>query len=236
MFSVLFGVSDRAPRPILRFDLRCLSMLERINVNKLKFIYFLKMSDSKNLAREIFMLQVKHKFIPGLVSEGRELIKKYGLPNIIDDKPLHFTKHKWKSLVLNAIRRKSEEDIKLQFQTYSKLKSDKFQLEEFSLKSYIIDLNLKMARTNFCVRSLTLPLKMNMKSDKKFAAEMWRCDSCYSSGPAPGLSLCPETTSHVLWCPAYASLREGLSLDRDEDVCKYFQAVLRIREETDRAT
>ena len=91
-----------------------------------------------------------------------------------------------------------------------------------------------MARTNFRVRSSMLPFKMNMKSDKKFADEMWRCDSCFSAGQAPGTSLCPETTSHVLWCPAYASIREGLSLDRDEDVCKYFQAVLRIRGENDR--
>ena len=181
MFSVLFGVSDTAPRPILRFDLGCLTVLERIHINKLTFVHFLQMSDEQSLAHNFYEIQVKYDF-PSLVSECRELIEKYQLPNIIDDKNLHFSKQKWKSLVKNAVRSVSEKEIKLQFMNYSKLKDEKFQTEDFSLKEYIFKMNLKMARTNFRVRSSMLPFKMNMKSDKKFADEMWRCDSCFSAG------------------------------------------------------
>ena len=97
-------------------------------------------------------------------------------------------------------------------------------------------MKLSDARTHFRVRSSTLPFKMNMKSDKKFSAVMWRCDSCYSASTGPGSTLCPETTSHVLWCPAYAPLREGLSLDSDTDVARYFQAVLKYRKENENDT
>ena len=83
--------------------------------------------------------------------------------------------------------------------------------------------NTALSRTFFRVRSSTIPLKMNLKSDKKFAAELWKCDFC--------LSLNPETNNHVIWCPAYASLPEGLSLENYEDDAKYFMSVLRFREE-----
>ena len=33
-----------------------------------------------------------------------------------------------------------------------------------------------------------------------------------------------------MWCPSYATLREGLDVDDDKDVVKYFQNVMKIRE------
>ena len=44
--------------------------------------------------------------------------------------------------------------------------------------------------------------KYNRKSDKAYAADMWRCDQCKSE----------DTQSHILWCPVFAPLREGKSL------------------------
>ena len=34
---------------------------------------------------------------------------------------------------------------------------------------------------------------------------------------------------YILWCPAYAKLREGKSMDRDQDVLDYFHKVMVIR-------
>ena len=36
--------------------------------------------------------------------------------------------------------------------------------------------------------------------------------------------------SHIMWCPSYATLREGLDIDNDLDVVHYFQSVVKIRE------
>ena len=60
-----------------------------------------------------------------------------------------------------------------------------------------------------------------MKSNQKYAAELWRCNECMSM----------DSQSHIVWCPAYAPLREGKNLNNDEDLVKYFQTVMKIREE-----
>ena len=38
-----------------------------------------------------------------------------------------------------------------------------------------------------------------------------------------------EDQSHVIKCPAYSELREGLNFEKDEDLVKYFRDVMRIR-------
>ena len=63
-------------------------------------------------------------------------------------------------------------------------------------------------------------LKMNYYH--KYTEDLWRCDSCCSA---------IETQSHVLFCPAYAELREGKNLASNIDITDYFKKVLKIREE-----
>jgi hypothetical protein len=82
-------------------------------------------------------------------------------------------------------------------------------------------MKLREARTFFRVRSSMIPVKMNMKSNAKFADELWKCDDCMSMA----------TQSHILWCPAYAPLREGKTLSDDLDLVHYYQAVIKIRED-----
>ena len=61
---------------------------------------------------------------------------------------------------------------------------------------------------------------INFSSDPKNMAELWRCSSCQTN---------IDTQCHILWCQAYAKLREGKSLDNDHDLVQYFQQVLNIR-------
>ena len=77
------------------------------------------------------------------------------------------------------------------------------------------------AKTNFSMRAKMLPFKFNYKNDKKNQLEMWKCDSCMTE---------IETQSHIIHCPAYHQLREGKSLDSQEDLVGYFQSVMTIRE------
>ena len=39
------------------------------------------------------------------------------------------------------------------------------------------------------------------------------------------------TQTHIIHCPAYKELREGKSLDSDEDVAEYFGKVLKLRDQ-----
>ena len=227
MYRKLLSAPSSVPKPILRFDFGTLSVLERININKLMFLYFLRFSDADSLSKIVLDIQIKYNF-KGLITESRDLLRVYNLPNIIDDESIVISKKKWKSLVREAVIKKSEEDLKQEFLSYSKLKDDKFQDEALSLKDYLKYMNIEDARAFFKIRSSSFPFKMNMKSDPKFAEENWRCDFCFSSNPQ---SLSPETSNHILWCPAYAPLRENLSLDDDQHVAQYFRSVLKLREE-----
>ena len=80
---------------------------------------------------------------------------------------------------------------------------------------------LEDARLNFKYRTKMMEFKFNYKNDKINCSELWNCDSCQSA---------IETQDHILWCPAYTSLRVDKSLDNDEDLIKYFTQVMKIRE------
>ena len=221
MYRQLFAVPNSTPTPMLRMDLGSLNMKERIHQKKLNFLHHLKNLESESLAAEIYELQAKCNF-PGLVNECRELIAMYGLPNIIDDPEQKVVSQQtWKKLVKKAIKSKSEEAIKSKFKSYSKLRDRNYEAEAFEIKPYITEMKLREARTLFRVRSSMVPAKMNMKANAKYARELWKCDDCMSM----------DAQSHILWCPAYAPLREGKTLSNDLDLVHYFQAVIKIRED-----
>ena len=64
-------------------------------------------------------------------------------------------------------------------------------------------------------------LAWNFKHDKAYEENLWRCESCCSR---------IETQEHVLVCPAYAELREGLDVNNDNDLVSYFEKVMKIRD------
>ena len=66
-----------------------------------------------------------------------------------------------------------------------------------------------------------LPAKLNMKSSAKFSNELWKCDFCQML----------DSQSHIMWCSAFSSLREGKNIADDADLVAYFQQVFKIREQ-----
>ena len=85
-------------------------------------------------------------------------------------------------------------------------------------KEYISRLNLSKSRVKFLLRSKMLDAKFNYSA--KYENELWQCDSCCSA---------IETQSHLVFCPAYARLREGKNLNNDEHLIEYIQKVMDIR-------
>ena len=93
--------------------------------------------------------------------------------------------------------------------------------EIFEMKTYITDMTLIDARTLFRIRSNMTNVKMNQVSDKKNAKTLWKCNECGNI----------DTQSHILWCPYFAPIRDGKSVDNDSDLVDYFKEVFKIREE-----
>ena len=154
---------------------------------------------------------------PGFVSEMKSIIHQYNLPDIIEGKSM--SKLKWKTTVKAAIRTYHEIELKDKMTT-SKLKDGPLVDEIFEKKDYITSMKLTDARTNFRLRSNTTNVKMNRKSDPGYAAKLWKCEACGNL----------DTQCHIMWCPAFAPLREGLDVENDKDVVHYFQEVFKMRE------
>ena len=219
MFKSLLAVPNSVPTPSLRSELGCLSMQERIDCKKLNLLFHLKTLDKLSLANEVFELQKNYNF-PGLVQECRNLILKYELPNIIDGDEI-FSKLHWKNMVSKKVRKYSEDNLKTQFDEYSKLKGGPLVEDVLKLQPYFQNLTLSDARTMFRIRTMMMPAKMNMKNNPKFAGKLWKCDQCQRL----------DSQSHILWCPFFAPLREGKDIKDDKDLVEYFEMVFKIRED-----
>ena len=216
----LLGAANSTPLVAMSWDLGMLSMEHRVNISKLVFLKYLVDQDGENLSKEIFNTQKSLDF-PGFIQEVRDLLKIYELPNIIDSE-LKISYSMWKSKVKKAVKKRWEAELRGNMNT-SKLKDGPLVGESFGLKEYINKLQITDARTKFRLRSFTTNVKMNRKSDPTYAAELWKCDGCGNL----------DTQSHIMWCPGFAPLREGLDVDNDKDVIHYFQEVFKLRESVD---
>ena len=66
-----------------------------------------------------------------------------------------------------------------------------------------------------------LHVKENFKNMYKKRTNGLKCDSCLTQ---------VETQAQVLVCPAYDKLREGLQLNNQDDLVKYYREVLMLRD------
>ena len=102
---------------------------------------------------------------------------------------------------------------------YSKLEDMKYE-DKCEMRDYIQSMTMQQARTKFRIRARLINCAMNQPSDPKHIANLWKCSACSNV----------DSMSHILWCPAYKSLREGKSLENDLDIVQYYQKVMTIRE------
>ena len=158
--------------------------------NWISFITWSTSQEIESLASEIFDLQNRYGF-PGLVSECKGLIKTYGLPYILNGQ-LNLSKVAWKKSIKSGMIEHSEKLIKEKSCQYSKLKYITFENENLQLKDSVQSMQLRDARTMFCIRSGMVKTKMNMKSSRNYSMDSWKCNDCRSM----------DFQSHIVWYPA----------------------------------
>lgn len=218
LLQKLFSVPRTTSHVAMRWDAGLISLEMQIAKKKLLFLFHLIKLDEDTLANEILRVQIS-QHLPGLVSECRDLLKSLNLPNLLDNKVSgNMNKLAWKRLVNKAINEYEESNCKKVFVSKSKLRDSTMTKEGFMRKEYLTQMNLSSARVNFSLRSKMLDVKFNYSA--KFEKELWLCDSCCSS---------IETQSHLLFCPAYSTLREGKDLSNDDHLIGYIQSVMQIR-------
>ena len=115
-----------------------------------------------------------------------------------------------------ARKEKNDQDLRNQIQTYKKMSALRDEMRKRN--SYFFNETLENARSLFRFRVDLLDAKMNFKG--KYKNDSYLCDSCESES---------DLNTHVLFCPAYISLRQNKSLNCDRHLAIYLQQVLEIR-------
>ena len=218
--QVLLGAGRSCPRPALCWDTTTLLMDVRVKKAKLALLHHVQSLEDDCLAKEIYSEQLSAGW-PGLVTECRDIIKEWDIPDIINQDQ-HISSKEWKRIIRQEAKIQNEKMLLEDISKKSKL--SEMINETYELKPYLSEMKMNDARLNFALRSRMVKCKMNYFNDPKYRAEMWRCDSCRT---------CIDSQSHILYCPAYQKLREGKNLNSDQDVVTYFREVLRIRSELD---
>ena len=182
------------------------------------FLHNIVNFEEGSLARDMLDVQLS-KHLPGLVPECKILLKSLNLPNLLDANiKTKWSKLAWKKMVNRKICEHEESSLKQEMSQKSKLKNGSTMDETFERREYLSKLNFYDSRVKFHLRSKMLDVKFNYSA--KHEHELWLCDSCCSS---------IETQSHLLFCPAFASLREGKDIKNDDHLIEYIKTVMNIR-------
>ena len=207
-------------RPALAWDTATLSMQNRIIQKKLNLINHIKSLDNESLAKLVFNEQRKYGY-PGLVTETQKICQSLGIPDITDEKKRDMKKRQWKEKIKKVVEKKNETELKDKIKDLEKLVIMKD--ESYEQKSYLAQMSLKDARMMFRIRTRTIKCKMNQSSSRTNKEALWQCSGCG----------CIDTQSHIIHCSAYQNLREGKSINNDDDLVEYFTQVMKIRDEMD---
>ena len=218
--SMILCVPNSCPRVALCWDTGTNKMSTRIIKKKLTFSNHLKNLSDDSLAKQIFREQKENKW-PGLISEAKLLCNELFIPDITEPHN-RFSTNMWKNEVTKAADERDERYMKEEMVNLSKV--EVMKEERFGTKQYLKEMTMQQARMQFRIRTCMTKCKMNFSNDMRNKATLWRCESCET---------CIDTQQHVLFCPAYKSLREGKSLENDKDIVDYFIQVMRLRSKLD---
>ena len=208
----LFDVPHTTPKAALIWEVGGMKMKFRIMMNKIISMNHIVNLKNDTLAKQVQIAQQVNES-PGLTAEVKNYLRELNLPSCFEN---NFPKSRWKSLVKKAIEKANEDEIRESIKPYKKMKNAKVDEEKFERKEYLTSLSLCKARTMFKHKySMTEHVKMNFKNDKTFADNLWQCVECQNQ----------DSEIHLLWCPGYATFREGLDLKSDPDLCTYLQKI-----------
>ena len=216
-FVSLFGTSTGCPIPIFYWDSGILTPENQIILKKLLFYHHLLTLPENSLAREIVEIQ-KERILQGLVKECDNVLNDLE----ITSDPSNFTKKHWKKIAKEAIQKKNRTELLDRMKSYKKLEPSRFAEEDCGAQPYLKNMNISYARTFFSSRAHMLKsVQMNFKRKEEYAANQYKC-SCGEE----------DHQSHLISCPSYQHLRQGLDLERsDSDLVRYYQLIIKEREQ-----
>ena len=215
---LILHLPDSTPKPVLTFDTGLLSMRHRIMAAKLNLAYYFLFDCDGHLAGQVYSEQLRQGW-PGLSREVAVYSEMLGVPNVNKLKIGEISPNMWKECVKKAIWKHNEAELKSKMENYKKL--NEIKNESFERKEYLKSKSIVDSRMTIRLRSKMFHAKDNFKNKYINRKNGLSCESCNT-----GLI---ESQSHVLICTAYDKLREGLNLNQNNDIVKYYREVLLLR-------
>ena len=171
-----------------------------------------------SLANTILREQRRHE-IPSLT---QEVLRYMAMLNIREEEMKTLSKAQYRRMIKSKMKEKKRQDLLKWMKSYKKIDFFSHKEENLEIRSYFKTMNLQQCRTMFSLRAeSTKSVKTHQMSNKTYERDDWACK-------------CGEidTLSHILRCPEYEHLRESKDLvSSDEDIVKYFQNVIKMRDE-----
>ena len=124
----------------------------------------------------------------------------------------------WKNIVNKAVWM----DYELYLRNKMGGKLEDIKSDSFGRKDYLSNKSIENSRMMIRIRSKMVHVKDNFKNMHKNKTNGLACESCNK--------VQTETQAHVVMCPAYNKLREGLTLSNQDDLIKYFREVMMARD------
>ena len=215
-FKVLLQVPNSCPRPAFAYEADVLQMKYRVYGRILNFLKHVHSHSDSNLSNQVLLEQLANDW-PGLSKVGKVIMTELGVTGAFDSE---VSKTNFRKTVKDACKRRNEESLVNDIQNYKKMKA--LRDEVVKGNKYFFQESLNDVRMIFRFRIELIEAKINFKNKPEYKKEKYLCDSCESE--------CDENT-HVLFCWAYKSLREGKNLNSDVDLSEYLRKVLKIRSE-----
>ena len=226
-YRCMMAVGSGCPIPSLYLETGGTLIQYRILQKKLLFLHHVATLPDDSLAKEVFQVQEELN-LPGLVQDCRDFLIKGGITCLTK-----YSKNQWKALVKSEIAKLNKDDILQKTKGYKKISYEELSKQPFMLQPYMKTLKISDARLRFKLKTFMTPtIQMNFPSDSEFADQLWTCTGCANIGSTDqpsGVTGQRDTQTHVLICPGYAELRQGMNLDEDSDLVKYFSLVIKRR-------
>ena len=106
-----------SPKTALRSETGLMSMKHRVEKEKVMLIHFIKSTDKRTLARQVYDHQVENKW-PGLAAEAEKICARL---NIEDVNKTEVSKNIFKNIFVKAARKEDEKQLRASMEGKSKV-------------------------------------------------------------------------------------------------------------------
>ena len=183
-------------------------------------ILYIRNLDNGSLAKRVYLEQ-KIEHWPGLAKETEEICRQLKIENVHETS---LKKTKYRKIALKACHQLNKQRILSKAD--GKIKYKLIQYEDYGIKNYVKKQQIDQIRKIFKTRFGMHPFAGNFSHDKRFSRTDWLC-KCLKA---------QENEKHLISgeCEIYGEIRDEFqNLDDIENLTKFFDAVLKKRDELD---